>query len=386
MEDKTRPIEVKVRPALGGEEQEIGIFTSYSFDRSVLVPAAAFRFTAEGVDQEQRLAIRSGDMATLYARNRVGKILKLSTGFIDETDTHITPQSVSYLLTGRDTAGQLVDNAAVDANNAMIFGGTGLFNITQIAQRLVQNTRMPQQVIARNAPNAAMLLQTNSGETKISVLQRYLEITNCLAWTEVDGRIIVGKPNMAQSPAGVLVMSKDPNKRQFNNILEVRVKRAPAMAIRQIAYQLQDLAQVGIVPATKQNMDKDVARIAPALAGRSVYRSYSIGMGTQAYDNLSAIGQGGGVSSMGDALAMRELAMDNLKALEVEAVMKGHINDAGNAYDVDQVYEVIVDDEALALPMYVYAVRHDYTRERGPITTLKLCKLGALVWGVPARA
>jgi prophage tail gpP-like protein len=381
----TRPIELKIRPAEGGEEAEISIFTSYSFDKNIMVPASAFRFTAEGVDHDLKMSIRSGSTVSLYARNDKGVGIKMATGFIDETDSHITPSSVGYVITGRDTISQLVDNSAIDKSNAMIFGGSDKYTIDQIAEKMMENTRMSPRVIARNVPNSRMLLQTNSGETKISVLQRYLEITNCLAWADPDGVMIVGKPNMSQEPIGRLWVAKSESGRALNNLLEARVKRAPAMAIRQISYQLQDLASVGIVSQTIANRDEDVRAIATSLAGRSVYRSYSIGNGTEAYDNLSAIGQGKGVIGMGTALALREMAMDNIKVLDVECVIKGHINDSGNPYDIDQVYEVIIDDEDLAKSMYVYAVRYDLTKERGPITTLRLCNIGALVYGVPAK-
>lgn len=380
----TRPIELKIKPALGGEETDVSIFTSYSFDRNILVPASAFRFTAEGIDAKQRQAIRSADLVSLYVRNSSGRVSKLSTGFIDETDTHVTPTSVSYVLTGRDTIGQLVDNAAIDADNKIVHGGQANLTMVQIAQELVKNTRMAQSVVSRNTPAGGLLYQTNPGETKISVLQRYLEIMNCLAWTTADGVLIIGKPTMAVTPINRLWMTKDAIRRQQNNLLEVRVKRSPNLAIRKIAVQMQDLAITDPTPATVNNTDPDMVSIATAKAGRSVYRTFSLGNGTEAYDKLVGVGNGQGVVSMGKALALREMAMDNAKVLDVECVVAGHINENGDPYDIDQVYEVVVDDDGLALPMYVYGVRHDYTKERGPITSLRLCKIGALVWGTPS--
>lgn len=379
-----RPLEVKVIRATDESRRtvDVGTFTSYEFDMNMLVPASAFRFTANGVSKEDRLAIRSGDTSMLYARNVEGREFRLATGFIDETEFHLTAKNKDYLLTGRDTLGQLIDNSAIDASNNIIHLAQA--SVASVANVLLQNTRMPKEVVQRNAPSGPLLFQTNPGETKINALQRYLEYTNCLVWALPDGRMAIGKPNMSQSSADTLaIRESDP---RFNNVLEIRVKRAPALAIRTIAVQVQELGVTDPGQVTVANSDADVALLAKRGVGRSVYRLFSQGNGTDAVNQLNQVGGGGGLQSIGKGYALREIARDNIKTLEVTAVLRGHIDNAGNPYAYEKMYDVIVEDEDLQERMYCYACKYSYTKEQGPTTTLRLCRTNALVADVPQRS
>ena len=217
--------------------------------------------------------------------------LPLAMGFVDETDTHVTPQSIEYVLSGRDTIGRLVDNAVVDANNAII--NTKQVTLETILKVLLKNTGMPQQyVLSGSVPNSPMLFQTNPGETKISALQRYLEFSNCLIWSDAFGRAVMGKPNFSQASSGTLAISSTETSR--NNLLEARVRRNLNLSIRQIVTQLQTMGQVDPGAFTVKNQDPDMKAVTQNYVGRSVYRVFSYGQGTDAVNQIYQVGNGQG--------------------------------------------------------------------------------------------
>jgi len=357
-------------------------FTSYNFDRNILTPASAFRFTAPGVDKDKRLSIRSGDMCVIFAENTLGVKYPIATGFIDETDTHITPTNIEYVLTGRDTLGQLVDNASVDVQNRIV--NFSQYTLVNIARDLISNTRMPKTIITQQTPNNSMIYNTNPGETKINSLQRYLDYTNCLVWTKPNGQMVLGKPNFYQAPSGILQMKSD-RASTGNNMLECRVRRSPNQAIRQISVQLQTLGQVDAAYSVKYNNAKDIKDLRTAGVGRSVMQLFSYGSGEDAVNQVTQVGnQSGNDRNIGAQYALREMARENMKLLDVEVVVRGHMNVYDAPYDVDQVYTVIVDDENLYEDMYVYGVSYELTLETGTLTRLRLCQRGSIVAGAAA--
>ena len=377
MSDLSLPIELDIKPAetSRGGSLALKTFTSYSFDRNILVPASPFRFTAEGVDPKLRTQIRSSDTVELFVKNEKGNSVQLATGFIDETDTHITPAGVAYLLTGRDTMGQLIDNSAIDENNQIIH--LKQISLGGIANLLVKNTRIPSSVVTQQVPNGQLLFQTNPGETKINALQRYLEYTNCLVWSLPNGQMVVGKPNMAQGSQGRLILSR--SSPQQNNCLEARVRRNTHTAIREIATQIQALAITDPSLITMENIDFDVQAVSDAGAGRSVYRLFSQGNGTDAINQIVGAGNNAAPQEMGFTLSRREIARANMQVLDLEIVVRGHVNENGLPYNIDQVYHVVIEDDDVEEDLYLYAVKYDLTQEKGRTTTLRLCRLGTIV-------
>lgn len=374
--DKQAPIELDFQSVQRpGTVSSIRTFTSYNFDRNILVPASPFRFSAPGIDKSARTAIRSCDLVTLWCVDPTGQKQQIGTGIIDETDTHIVPTAVDYILTGRDTMAQLVDNDAVDKDNRII--NTTNANIETILATLIKNTRIPQGYKLQQVPNGQLLFQTSPGETKINALQRYLEFTNCLVWSNPQGQVILGKPNFTQKKQGdIVISSSDP---KGNNVLEARVRRNLNQAIRSIITQLQTLDQVDANAFTIGNNDTDMRRVAGAGGGRSVYRRFSYGQGNDAINQIQQVGnQSGNPQAIGAQLSAREIARDNMKILDVEVVARGHINDAGIAYNVDQIYGTHIDDDDVSEDLYVYSCSWEMTMEHGMLTRMRLCRLGTI--------
>jgi len=378
-ETKAQPLRMEFKKSTGqGSPIAIGIFSSYSFERSVLTPASAFRFTAPGVDRLIRNQIRSGDTVTISLLNPKGKLVPIMTGFVDETDTHIIPGTVEYVISGRDTLGQLVDNTAVDAQNNII--NSQNITLSNLLQIILKGTRVPQTFISQQVPSSNLIVQSNAGETKINLLQRYLDICNCLVWTLPNGQVVLGKPNFTSNSAGKLTLSY--TSPENNNLLEARVRRSTNLGIRQIVAQLQTFDQVNPAPFTLLNGDDDMRAVRPGLVGRSVYLPFNYAQGGDAVNQATQIGnQSLDPVNYGKSLALREMARENMKVLSVECVVKGHVNENGIPYDVDQMYEVFVEDDDVQESMYVYSLSYELTLEHGMLTRLHLCKKNTIVSG-----
>jgi prophage tail gpP-like protein len=371
------PVEIDFTKAVAkGKPISLKNFTSYTFDRNILIPAAAFRFTAPSVDKTERLQVRSGDVASVWVPCPDNVKRQIATGIVDETDTHITPTNVEYLLTGRDMIGQMIDNAAVDSANNIINAEN--ISLGKLVTFLIKGTRMPQEFVKTDdVPNLKLLFNTNPGETKINALQRYLEFTNCLVWTLPNGQLKIGKPNFTRNTDGVLILSASDSSN--NNMMEARVRRNLNQAIRQIVSQLQSGGNINPTPFTKHNNDKDMKSVASANVGRSVYETFSYGSGMDAANTVTQVGnQSGNPRQIGDEYSLRKMAMDNMKVLDVEAVVRNHYNENFQPYDVDQIYSVQIEDEDLFEDMYVYSCSYELTLEHGMVTRMKLCRIGTI--------
>lgn len=378
--DKLKPVELEFKSAIASTSDvpvNLRTFSSYNFERNILVPASPFRFTAPGIDKALRQSIRSGDTVQLYAVNSQNQRFPIGTGFVDETDTHIQPQHLEYVVTGRDTVGQLVDNAAIDAQNRVI--NITQTNLSAILSYLIKNTRIPPGFKAQQVPNGPLLWQTNPGETKINVLQRYLDFTNTLIWSQPNGQLVLGKPDFTQDRQGFLKINSFANLYSPNNVLEARSKRSVNHAIRQIVVQLSTLGQVDAGSFTNYNADPEVQARAKSGVGRSVYISFSYGEGADAVNTVTQVGnQSGSIRQIGNEKALREIAKENMKILDVECVVRGHFNENNIPYNIDQIYNVQIEDDSIHEDMYVYACTYELTMEHGLITRLKLCKLGTI--------
>lgn len=393
------PSPVSVALSVGGlisSDTTVKTFDSYSFERNLLSPAAPFRFTAPGLDIDTRMSIRSGDTIQLIATDDDGNDVPVATGFIDETDTHISPGRVEYVITGRDTLGQLIDNAAVDSKNKII----ALDNVSMstIFNTLISNTRMPQKFSTQQLDNGPMLFQTNIGETKMNALQRYLQLTNSLVWTDPNGQAIIGKPDCIPVPlpivgnatltvgtsgsVGLLSAVSDITGTQATNVLDCRVRRNVNNAIRQIVVQMQNGDSWNPGNYTLNNNDSDMTAVASSGVGRSVYMPFTFSAGANAVNFFLKVANIPSPSNqLGAALGYREIARENVQILDVEITVQGHFDSTGELYDVDNIYYCNIPDEKISDNLYCYAVTMELTLDHGMTTKLKLCKMGTIVAG-----
>ncbi len=359
--------------------QEILTFTSYVFDRNILTPASAFRFTAPGVEKERRLAIRSGDTVRLFVDNDNGKTAMVGVGIIDETDTHVTGRTVEYVITGRDTVGQLIDNDTVDANNNIIFFQQ--ISIDAFVDQLLKGTRLVQSHLSKQInKKVTFAAATNSGETKLNALQRMLDWCNGLVWANNNGELIVDKPDFTQPVKGTFTVSE-----AYSNVIECRVRRNVNQAIRQIVTTLQGTdASPGLVKAeTLKNMDKSLKPYKGTTVGRSVSRTFSYAGGADVINQGQGVGNGSyAPHTLSREYSAREVARENMRILDIEIVVEGHFNANGLLYDIDQVYQVDIEDEDVSEPMFVYNVSYELTMDHGMITRMRLCRL----WTICAYA
>ena len=371
-----QPIYMNFISAIGSNKPiTLNTLNSYSFDRSVLTPAAAFRFTAGSVEKSDRLQIRSADTVQLYAKDPKNNPVLVATGFVDETDTHGTASVLEYVITGRDTVGQLVDNCVVDVNNKITFFNEA--NLDSVINFLTSNTRISQNYFTSQLDKSLkFLFATSPGETKINTLQRYLEFNNGLIWADTDGTLIIDKPDFTQDISGsFIVLYSDSS---LNNVMEFRVRRNINQAIRQIVVQQNGTEGAASVTAqdTLQNADPAFAPYAGKMIGRSVSKTFNYASGNDVVNQSRGVGKGSySPETLSKNYAAMEVARENMKILDVEIVVDGHFNSSGTLYNVDQIYNVVIEDEDVSEPMYVYNVNYELTPDHGTITHLHLCKL-----------
>jgi hypothetical protein len=167
----------------------------------------------------------------------------------------------------------------------------------------------------------------------------------------------------------------------------LRSRRNLNMAIRKIAIPMQSMQLVDPSPVTLTNQDGDMraALKVDKRVGRSVFRAYTLGNGEGAVNTLVQVGKNGTPQQISYALARREIARSNMNVLEIECVVRGHVNENGLPYNVNQVYHVEYEKDGVNEDMYVYAARYDLTKDHGRTTTLRLCRLGTLVADVPVK-
>lgn len=363
-------------------------FMQYSFSSSVLVPVDAFSFNIV-TPQDPRPVdqfLKSGDIATLF-----GNEVQLSTGIVDVVDTQVeTTQGESTSVNGRNLLSQLEDNTAVDANTNPIASVN--YTVSQVVLKLLENTRIPRNLILRDAPTRPYLFGTEPGESRLSALQRYLNPLNCLFWGNADGRIIVGRPNMSQASKGRLILSK---KDRFSNVVSMKVTRNSTKVPNVIVplYTGQEVATANLARGQSfKNNIEDCARLLKL--GHIVTRCLTVSSpSSTSPQDQSATNQIGVANqkqnrvagqTLLQAVAKAELARENINTMQVQAIVPGHYNNMGEPYMIDTCYDVFFDRGNVAEKMYLYSVEYRGSANEGQRTVLNFCRIGTIVSDIRA--
>lgn len=367
-----------IRNALQSPTIVLDRFLTYNFSSSILVPVDSFSFTFVAPDGPPlNEAIKEGDLVSLTAND-----VTLATGIVDATEVETQADfGEKGSLHGRDLMSQLEDQDAISFDSRPIWGNA--VSVESGIRSLLDSTRITN-VELRDAPSANYLLATEPGESKLAALQRFLEPLNCLAWMGPDGRMIVGKPNMAQKARGRIFLLKD---KRESNVLSMRVTRAstaiPNLVVPIWAGQESTVDRVAPEQAL-MNAAKGPARLYKL--GHRVPKAVVISTPTatdaQGLSQINAISAGG--SNLLQASAKREIARKNVGEIVVEAVVPGHYDENGMPYVTDTVYHVEYDRGSVDESMYLYQVDYQLEESGGQRTNLFFCRLGAIVADVRA--
>lgn len=373
------PVALLLTPLDGSKPVFLDRFLNYSFSSSILIPVDTFSFGFVAPDDTRPLnrIMREGDVVSLIANGN-----SLATGIVDQTEVETDADfGEKCQLNGRDLMGQLEDHSMVSIDSAPIYGNS--YTISSVINKIIENTRIPG-LITQQAPAAAYLFAGEPTESKLSALQRFLDPLNCLAWCAGNGKIIVGRPNMAQGPKATLMLSKE---KRISNVTDIKVIRSAAQIPNMVVpiwngqENVQDRIgkqQVVVNPASGPARLLKLGHRLP----RAVAYSAPNGDAPQDLSGINAIKTAG--SNLLQAVAKREIARSNQKEVVVQVVVPGHFNELGEPYQVDTVYKVEYDRGDVNEKMYLFQVEYSFSEESGQKTSLYFCRLGTIVSDIVA--
>lgn len=361
---------------------ELDTFISYSFQSSIIVPVDTFSFTFTSPTRERTSFldyVQEGDVAVLKCETIQGE-RTLSTGIIDVVDIETTISGEIVTVQGRDFISQLEDQTCVNLNaDPLPFGN---YTIDQVMKYLLGNTRIKKYKIQNVSGTLSGYFAAEPGETKLSALLRYAESLNILIWSAPDGTLMIGKPKMQEASKGALIMDRD---KKTSNIIGMKATRN-STSIPNVILPMWNGQEYVTARIAKDSAFSNVAEGAKRLArrGHVILRviSTSIPSGgdvtTQTQLTTLTQAQAGGSTFM-QALAKREAARENMKELEVQALVYGHYNDDLEPFVSDSCYHAVYPSAKVDEKLYLYSVTYEISPDGGPRTRLNLCKLGTIV-------
>lgn len=358
-------------------------FLRYSFRSSIVVPVDAFScdfsFPDDTVPISRR--IRSGDIAQIIAQTEKGEEV-LSTGIIDRVRTDVSSSGEFVRVSGRDLMCQLNDQTVFSVDGEGVWAAqitpTALFRLLQVGTRISK-------VRLQGITDAQYPLAMEPGETKLQVLLRYLEPLNALAWTDPDGTLVIGRPEMrSNTPAnGTLTMSKS---KQASNCLHMSSDRAEAtipnfilpvwaaqVLVQRMLAKSQGFPNNAPGPKRLRTLGHRLTKVVVVSEPSGDRRDSS---------NFAATLQAVGLPNLLQTTGLREMARQNMRELEVQALVPGHLNEGGRPYRSDQRYQINFDRDGVDERMYLYDVEYSLDPKEGPKTVLTFCRMGTIVAGV----
>jgi prophage tail gpP-like protein len=351
-------------------------FLSYQFSSSVLIPVDSFSFSFVAPDGPPLYDVmKDGDLVQLTANG-----VTLATGIIDTVDIETDREAGEKgTLNGRDLMSQLEDQDAISMDSSAIW--VEETSIPDGVLELCADTRITAPLDLRSVPGGnEWLLATEPGESKLAALQRFIEPFNILAWMRGDGKMIVGKPNMAQAPSGTIICSKG---QRTSNVLSIKATRS-ATSIPNAVVPIWAGAEY-IVNTQQAMKNKAFGPDRLYKLGHKTLKTVVISTPNapeaQSLSDLNFIQivdlvDGGNLLR---AYGKREIARKNTNELLVQAVVPGHYNDSGRPYVIDTTYNVVYDRGSVNEKMYLFQVDYDFSLDGGQMTTLHFCKLGTIV-------
>lgn len=377
-------------------QQEIFIqdFISYSFKNSITVPVDSFQCEVFYKRIAGQRKPKEGDIFVLRANG-----IAVSTGIVDQLDMETDPSTGTRLsIQGRNLLGQWEDQDSVSIDSKILYGNK--YTVTQIVTALSQDTRIdPARLQKRSAPSRGYLAATQPGESKLSSMQRYCEALDIYFWTDGDGSLIVGRPDMygvregikgsffcleASRESNVLVMRSTRSSTQIPNIIlpiwngqeSVQALNLPQSALYNNSEGPARLRAFGhrvpkavVVSTPEGSAPQDLADVNTLLVAKQ---------------NIGAAVNKAGASTILQAYAKREMARANVKEIHVQCNIVGHFNSRAEPVLPDQVYRIQYDNDDLDEPMYLMEVEYLLDEKGGPQSRLFFCRQKALVSDVRA--
>jgi prophage tail gpP-like protein len=375
------PIELIIRPLEADRlPRVLNRFLSYEYNSSILTPVDTFSFQFKAPDSPNPIKdfFRCGDIAVLK-----GNEFAFCTGIIDDIDMETTDsEGESVRVNGRDPICQFEDNSAISITDTPIYANT--YTLDQVIRTLIENTRITKYRL-QDAPTGSYLFSTEPGENKLTALTRFIEPLNCVAWTDGDGTLVVGRPNMAQESKGRLYINKAARK---SNVMSMKVTeqatRIPNIIVPIWSGQESVTDRVGAENRLYNALEEPTRlRKLGHRVIRTVVVSNPDSSTPQGQAGVNALTAGG--QNILQSYAKRELARANTSAKMVQVVVPGHYNELGEPYAIDTCYDLELDRFPLQEKMYLYETQYMGGNDVGQRTILRFCPLGTIVSDVRAQ-
>lgn len=363
------------------QQIQLSNFLAYQFSDTILIPVSAFSFTFAMPSTTGAINkyIQEGDNVELIAGG-----VTVATGTIDVVDIETTKDGGDVVsIMGRNLLGSLEDNSPVNSKQQTMWGNN--IPLATAVGSVIQGTKI-RGLITQQAPGGNFLFGTSPGESKLSSLLRFVEPLNCMVWGHPAGYMIVGRPNMGQSPLGDIICDRD---KRFSNVESIKAIRAstqiPNIYIPvwqgQESIQSRVAAEQAIYNAAEGPKG---LRLKGYQTQKCIVVSTPQGSDPQSLSDVNAIKVAN--SNLLQAYALREMAKANITELVVQANVKSHYNDDLIPFMIDQVYNVNYPRAGVQEKMYLYQVDYSCDAESGPRTSLNYCRLGCIVAGASKGA
>lgn len=351
-------------------------FLSYDFNSSIIIPVDTFSFSFVVPDSSQPLSeiIKEGDIAELEGNGKI-----FCVGIIDQVEIETDDRFGERVsLSGRDLLCQFEDQDVVSINSDPIYSNN--YTIDQVAAKLIANTKI-RGLRKQKTPSGASLFASNPGESKLAALSRYMEPLNCVAWMDPDGYLVIGKPNMAQSPIGTIRVDKQ---NRFSNVISIKVTRSstqlPNIIIPIWSGQENVQSRTGKQQAILNNAQGPSRLYKRGYqVPKTVVISSPNGSDPQSLADVETLKRNPGGTNFLQAYAKREVARQNQKEMIVQVVWPGHYDHEGNPFKADTTWNVIYDRGGIDKKMYCYHVEYKLDGGSGQKTIMWLCNLNTIV-------
>lgn len=311
----------------------------YDIDSSLMLAADAWNVSLSAIELDVPAVLKPGTAVQV----RVGGETVLA-GTIDDVDHQVARGQHRLQMTGRDSAGVLVDCCAPIFTQQQM-------TLRQVIEKVVKKL-LPQ---LRYTVDAERQLQrdrvmTEPGDTAWDMLRRAAEANGLWPWFEPDGSLVVGGPRYDTEPVGTLTLRRDG---RGNNVMSLAEKRSQAERYSEITV----LGQRGAIGdhSGRHNVKRTVVD-----SGVSSYRP-KIVCDFEATNEEIAAARGSKLISDG-----------RLRGYELRATVVGHRAPNGQLWAAGQRVRVASEPHGLDGIYFVISRRISGDRSRGQVTDLVL--------------
>lgn len=335
----------RIRLTVGGVVNDT--WTGWSVDSDLLTPADAF---------ELELYTRAAPTLPPEVAEGAPCTLDLAgdavlTGVIDEVEHEVDRRGHTVRIVGRDLAAPLVDCSTP-------FVSLREASLQEIVDQVVKPLGVSRIELRTDTAKVRRRIQVQPGQSAWQALQQVAEANGLWPWMEPDGRLVVGGPDYATPPVGVLVL-RTGTAATGNNVERLSVRRSIADRYSQVTV----LGQHGAFEGDGWDTDRTTlqAKIQDtALARRGIFRPRVV------------VDSGCDSTDLARARAQKLLADSEMAGFEAVALVPGWRASGGTVWTPGQRVRLVSEPHGLDGTYFLMARTLRLTRRSGAIAELHL--------------